>query len=128
MFKKIAKWILKDEISEFEDKIKKYCNDCKLYYPLDNNIYQWHKIKSLIEQNCFKTLCRFWLDDIELQEQEIASSDPTSKFWYCQGAKFVLHEFLKFEERVKEKILFFARKKEQTEAKETKEQSTPNYT
>jgi len=125
--------IMRDEINNYKTQealLRKQVEKMRIehgnmFEHVTENISEWEKIKGLIDNNVFKSLTYFMLDEIETTEQEISSPDDVHKFWYTQGAKYILRQMLDYSNVIKQKILYFAGKKKEPVLEEKND--SPSY-
>lgn len=115
MIKRLAKYILRDELKETKTRI----DDLELRLELRSSLYdhvnfsliEYQKIRSLLAQDVFKSLCRLLAKEYEEVEQGIGSPEDMHRFWHCQGAKSVLHTILTLDATIKQTMIKMQSKK-----------------
>lgn len=119
MLQKLARFILRKELQEYDTYIDKLNIRLKLresfYDSIEESLFEYRKIEELINQNVFKSLCRLIAKEYEQTEQDINHPDDVHKFWHCQGAKSVLHTLLTIDATLKQKMQALVTKKPATE-------------
>jgi hypothetical protein len=79
------------------------------YYYAAETVASWYLVDELLKAEAFKKMVRFMANEIEEREQNIAKGEE-HQFWFCQGAKSVLHNMLTMNEIIKKKIEYLKNK------------------
>lgn len=92
-----------NQLKNLESKVGSF------YYFAGETVSAWLSIEELLRTDVFKKLVRFMANDIEEREQAVEKGYE-HQFWFCQGAKSVLHNMLTMNEIIKKKIEYLKTK------------------